>query len=71
MGASGIKFRVVRWKSVNVSEEHVAYVFQVEEYARNQHEADRKRGFILVSWLAYSSTLRMQTTCSSETLVKF
>jgi hypothetical protein len=37
--------------------------------ARNQSEAGRKQ--ILVSFLAYYSTLKMEVTCSSETLIDF
>jgi hypothetical protein len=36
-------------------------------HARNQHEAGSKQ----VSCLTYSSTLKMEAICSSETLVDF
>jgi hypothetical protein len=42
--SSGIQRRVVRWKSTDVSEEHVAYVFRVEKISqtRKQREAGKK-----------------------------
>jgi hypothetical protein len=39
--------------------------------ARSQLEPDSKQSFMLVSCLAYSSTLKMKATCSSETSVDF
>jgi hypothetical protein len=39
--------------------------------ARNQHEAGSKEIFMAVSCLDYSSTLKLETTCSSKTLVDF
>jgi hypothetical protein len=41
--------------------------------ARNQHEAGSKQSscYLLVSCLAYSSTLKMEATCPSEMLVEF
>jgi hypothetical protein len=40
-------------------------------HARNQHEAGSKQRFILVSCLVYSSTLKMEATCSCVTSVGF
>jgi hypothetical protein len=40
-------------------------IFRVEEYAK------LAACFMLVSCLAYSSTLKMEVICSSETLVDF
>jgi hypothetical protein len=37
--------------------------------ARNQHETDTKQS--LISCLAYSSNLKIETTCSSEMSVDF
>jgi hypothetical protein len=34
--SSGIKYRVVRWKSTDVSEEYIASIFRVEEYVKQQ-----------------------------------
>jgi hypothetical protein len=41
--------------------------------SRNQREAGRKLAisFMMVSYLAYSSTLKMEATCSSETSFYF
>jgi hypothetical protein len=39
--------------------------------ARNQREPESKQSFTLVSCLAYSSTLKMEATCSSETSADF
>jgi hypothetical protein len=38
---------------------------------RNQREANSKQNVMLVSCLAYSSTLKMKSICSSKTLVGF
>jgi hypothetical protein len=61
--------RMVRWNSTDVSEEHVAS----SKPARNQDEAGSKFAayFILASCFAYSSTLKMEVTYSSETSVAF
>jgi hypothetical protein len=60
-------------KSTDVSEEQVASIFRVEE---TKQETSVKQlympsAFTLVSFLAYSSNLRMEVTCSSETSVDF
>jgi hypothetical protein len=39
--------------------------------ARNQREAGGKLNFLIVPYLAYSSTLKMEATCSSETSTDF
>jgi hypothetical protein len=39
--------------------------------AINQREAGSKQSFTLVSFLAYSSTLKMKETCSSEMTLDF
>jgi hypothetical protein len=49
--------------STDVSEKHVASIFWVE--------AELANFFLLVSCLAYSSTLKMYATCSFEALVDF
>jgi hypothetical protein len=51
--------------STNVSEEHNASIFRVEEFALLAPAST------LVSCLAYSSTLKIEATCSSETSVHF
>jgi hypothetical protein len=59
-------------KSTNVSEEHVTAIFRVNEKAKQkekQNNAGSKQ--ILVSCLAYSLTLMMEATCSTETTVGF
>jgi hypothetical protein len=38
---------------------------------RNQHEAGSKQIFMVVSCLDYSSTLKMEPTCSSKMVVDF
>jgi hypothetical protein len=40
-------------------------------HARKQHEALLATCFMLISWLAYYSTLKMQVTCFSEMLADF
>jgi hypothetical protein len=67
--SSEIQHHVVHWKSSDVSEEHVASIFRVEEYAKQ--ESCVKAGGKLVSCLAYYSILKMEATCSSETSVDF
>jgi hypothetical protein len=59
--SSGIQRPVVRWKSADVLKEHVASIFV----------ALLANCFVMVSFLAYTSTLRMEATYSSETLVGF
>jgi hypothetical protein len=61
--SSGIKRRVVRWKSTDVSEKYVASMFMVEAQLGNW--------FVLISCMAYTSTLKMEATCFSETSVHF
>jgi hypothetical protein len=51
----GIQCRAVCWKSTDISEE----------------QAELATCFMLVFCLAYSSTLKTETTCSSETSVHF
>jgi hypothetical protein len=48
-----------------VSEEHVAFIFRIKEYAKQ--EAIVKAGHMLSCW-AYSLTLKMEATCSSKML---
>jgi hypothetical protein len=55
--------------STDVSEEHGTPTVNVEEYAKQ--ETSSEVCFILVSSLAYSSTLKMEATCFSKTLVDF
>jgi hypothetical protein len=56
--SAGIWCRVVRWKSTDVSEEHIA-------------DLCLPPAFTLVSCSAYSSTLKMEVICSSKTLADF
>jgi hypothetical protein len=66
VSSSGIQQRhTACLKLTNVSEEYFASVFRVEE-----HELLTAR-FLLVSCLAYSSTLKMEATCSFEMSVDF
>jgi hypothetical protein len=54
-----------------VSEEHVTPTFRVEEYAKQtpaQSRALLAAFFMLVSWFAYSSTAKIEVTCSSKTM---
>jgi hypothetical protein len=51
-------------------EEHVATIFRFEEQAKQEASMNLLATcFILVSCSAYSSTLKMKATSSSETLV--
>jgi hypothetical protein len=54
--SSGIELRVGRWKSTDVSEEHVAFIYRIEVYAKR--ETCLPPAFTLVSRLAYSSILK-------------
>jgi hypothetical protein len=49
-------------------EEHVFFIFRVEGA---EQETSVKAGDKLVSWSAYSSTLKIEATCFSETSVDF
>jgi hypothetical protein len=64
---------VVNRKPTEVSKEHVATIFRVEEYAKQKIGFKQKasRVLLLVYYLAYSSTLKMEATCSFETLIDF
>jgi hypothetical protein len=55
-------------KSTDISEEHFTSVFRVEEQAKKK-PAWIANCYALFSSLAYSSTLNMEVTYSSETLV--
>jgi hypothetical protein len=44
---------------------------QRKSQARSQHEVGSKQSCMLVSYLAYSSTVKTEATCSSETSVDF
>jgi hypothetical protein len=59
------------WKSTDVSGERVFHIFVVEEWARQETslETSGKHRIRLVSCMAFSSTLKMEATCSSETSV--
>jgi hypothetical protein len=61
-----------RWKSTDVSVKHFSSIFRYN-YKRNKKPAwpCSLNFFILVSCLAYSFTLNMEATCSSETWVDF
>jgi hypothetical protein len=50
----------------DVSEQHVASIFRVEEYAKRLPYT-----FTLISWSVYYLTMNMEVTGSSETLVDF
>jgi hypothetical protein len=60
-----IHLRVVRWKSTDVSEEHLASIFRIEVYVKQETSvnstADRDD----------SSTLKMETKCAFEASVDF
>jgi hypothetical protein len=49
-------------KQLVISVEYVALVFRIEEYARNQREADSKQNL---------TTSKIEATCYSETMVDF
>jgi hypothetical protein len=57
--------------STIVSKEHVAFSFRVEEYAKQETSAGLPPAFMLVSCLAYSLTLKMEVTYTSETSADF
>jgi hypothetical protein len=63
--------RVACWKSTEVSEEHVTSIFRIEEYAKEENNMKQAASSTLVSCLAYSSSLKMEVTCSSEMSVDF
>jgi hypothetical protein len=67
--SSDVQRHVFQRKSNYVSEERVASIFRVEEYAKTikQHQSRWK----LVSCLTYFSTLKLEVICSSETSVDF
>jgi hypothetical protein len=49
--SSGIKRRVVRWKSTDVSREHVAFIFRVEEWAKQEtstKQVPNKAAFLIL-----------------------
>jgi hypothetical protein len=76
---------VVRWKSTDVSDEHVASIIRVEEQAK--YDAGKKQSYItynteifmalfatwftLASCLYYPSTLKMEAPCSSKISADF
>jgi hypothetical protein len=67
---------VVHSKSINVLEEHVTSIFRIKE--QDQQETNVKAGgmqsssaFMLISYVAYSSTLKMEAMCSSKMSVYF
>jgi hypothetical protein len=62
--SSGILRLVAWWKSTDVSEEHGTSIFRVEEWVRQETSMH-------VSCLAYTLTLKMEVTCSSEASVGF
>jgi hypothetical protein len=49
----------------DVSAEHVASIFGVEEETKQETRGYAYSCFMLISCLAYSSTLKMEVTCSS------
>jgi hypothetical protein len=61
--------------STYVSEEHIASIFRVEEYAEQETSLKAKLclppALTLVSCSAYYSTLKMEAICSSEASVDF
>jgi hypothetical protein len=66
--SSGIWRRVVRWVWTDVSEEHTASIFRVEEIGPANHQTCH----LLACWFAepISSTLKMEAICSSERSVQ-
>jgi hypothetical protein len=56
---SGIKCRVVRWMLWGVSKEYIASIFRLAYY------------LLHIGFLSYSSTLKVEVTCSSETSADF
>jgi hypothetical protein len=65
---SGIWRLVVRWKFIDVSEERTAYIFRVEEYAK---QITSKNQTALFTFVPYYLTLKMEAVRSSETAVNF
>jgi hypothetical protein len=68
--SSGIQCHAVHWKSTNVSEEHVASIFKIKEQAKQETSRSGQQAE-LVSCSSFSSTLKMEATCSFETSVDF
>jgi hypothetical protein len=72
---------VVRWKSTYVWEEHVTSTLRVDEYAKQKTSVKKAASKLevvllatclrLVPYLAYSSTMKLEVTCSSQTYVDF
>jgi hypothetical protein len=82
--SSGIERRVVNWKSIYVSEVYIASIIRTKEYANKKPKwkqmASRNNlrarlclphDFTLASCSNYSSTLKMEAMCSSETYADF
>jgi hypothetical protein len=67
------KIKVVRWKSTEVSEEYVATIFRIEEYAKQEISIKQKasRALLLVYFLVYSSTLKIEAIYFFETSIDF
>jgi hypothetical protein len=61
--SSGIWRRVVRWKSSDVSQEHIFFIFRVDA------ELCLPLTFTLFPCSAHSSTLKMEAICPSKTSV--
>jgi hypothetical protein len=69
---SGIQRLVVRWKSADASEEHVASIFRVKDYTKQETSVkDDGKQSSAYSSLTYSSTIKMDGACSSEKSVDF
>lgn len=50
-----IQHRVVSWKSIDVLEEHVTYIFRAEEYAKQETSMKLLATYFMLSYsLAYS-----------------
>jgi hypothetical protein len=64
---------LVRWKSTDVSEEHVTSIFRVEAKKETglKQVADSMEQVMLISCLAYLAASMVVATCLSETSADF
>jgi hypothetical protein len=61
-------YRVVWWKSADVSEEQIASIFRVEDEAK---QTSMKQSLLPASCWFLASTLKMEAICPSKTSVGF
>jgi hypothetical protein len=57
--SAGVQCDVDRWKSIDVSEEHVNYIFKVEKYAKQEISTEQVGKSALLVLLRLSSAMKM------------